>query len=271
MMHMRARPGVCVAALAIAGLLAATAPAAEPPPLDLLVQRASEYVLDFVAIFSNVVAEEQYMQTWRGVRRYLTSDFLLVQPKDSPDYFALRDVRMVNGSPVTDRGQRVMKLLTDPAGSTLDQMNDIAKESGRFTFGGVFNSPVAAIALLQPAYRDRFRFSLRGMDRAVGPDAWEVGFQEQVHPSVFTSSPRGPDVEASGRLWIDADSGRILQSELLLGNDSIVTRFAFDERFHIAVPVAMTDRYRYMNNQVDGTATYGRFRRFGVTTEEKVE
>jgi hypothetical protein len=149
-------------------------------------------------------------------------------------------------------------------------MQDIAKESGRFTIGGVFNSPVAAVALLQPGYRERFRFSLRGEDHALGPGVWEVSFREQVRPSVF-AGPRASDIEATGRFWIEGETGRILQSELLLGSDSIVTRFMFDDRFHIAVPVEMTDRYRYMNNLVTGTATYGRFRRFGVTTEEKIE
>jgi hypothetical protein len=163
-----------------------------------------------------------------------------------------------------------MKLLTSPAGSTRTQLEEISRESGRFTFGGVFNSPVTALALLQPEYVPRLRFTAAGLERSLGPDVWQVAFDERERPTILRGA-RDQDVQASGQFWIEGETGRVVKSALTLPNDSVVTTFKFDERFNIDVPVEMVDRYRYMNYTVNGTATYGRFRRFGVTTEEKIQ
>jgi hypothetical protein len=255
---------------ALAILASVHASAQQPPTLDLLLRRASNYVLDFIVTFSNVVAEEHYLQTWRSFRHQMVGDFLLIQPKDSSGFFALRDVATVDGTPVRDRESRVMKLLTQPAGSTVTQLDDIGRESGRFTFGNVFNSPVAAIALLQMDYMPRFRFTLVGPDRSLGPDVWTVKYEERDRPTIFRSV-KGQEVMATGSFSIEAETGRVVRTELTLPNDTVTTRFMFDERFNIDVPVEMVERYRYMNYTVNGTATYGRFRRFGVTTDEKIQ
>lgn len=255
------------------GLLsAAAAPrpsAQEPPVLDVLLSRGGDYVQDFVAQFANVVAEEQYVQTWKSFRRQLTSDFLLVRPQDSAGYFAFRDVVTVDGTPIKDRDQRVLKLLVQPSANTVERLADFSKEAGRFTFGSVFNNPLVALAFIQTAFRDRFRFSVGKTDKLLGDNVWDVEFVEQTRPTVLRG--RGDsDQPASGHLWIDADTGRILKTELVLANDSVVTSFKYDERFQINVPIEMIDRYRYQNYTVNGTAAYGRFRRFNVSTDENL-
>jgi hypothetical protein len=258
------------ATVAVCLTLAATGrPAAQgPPSLDLLLTRAGTYVIDFVTQFSNVVAQEQYLQTWRGFRRQLSSDFLMIQPKNAPGYFAFRDVLVVDGKAV--RGaERLMKILLEPSENTFDRAAEITNEGAKYTFGNLFNSPIDVLIFIQPSFQSRFRFSLGTTDGALGANVWEVSYSELGKPSVLRG-PRNTDVLANGRIWIEAETGRIAKTELTLGNSSVVTAFQFDERFGINVPVEMTSRYRYQNYTVFGTATYGRFRRFGVTTEDNL-
>src|SRR5258708_19475622 len=102
---------------------AAVAPAAQQrPALDALVARAAVYVDEFVNRFSNVVAEERYVQTIRssrirpGVRggsvvsgttvtaqRALTSDFLLVKTPESDDWLTFPAVFALTAPPLPDR------------------------------------------------------------------------------------------------------------------------------------------------------------------------
>jgi hypothetical protein len=257
-------------ALALAALLFARPRAQDTPALEVLLMRAADYVRFFVLTFSDVVAEEQYEQSWRSFTRRVRSDFHLIQPKDAGGYIALRDVLTVDGTPVRDRDARLMKLLTTPGAGSAARISEVSKEGGRYSFGGVFNSPVVVHAFLQTAFQDHFRFTLGAPDRTIGPDVWTIAFTEAARPTLLRTD-RGRDDPASGQAWLEARTGRILKTELLLSNDSIIATFRFDERFQIAVPVEMVDKYRYQNYTVNGTATYGRFLRYHVTTNEAVD
>ena len=64
----------------------------------------------------------------------------------------------------------------------------------------------------------------------------------------------------------------MLTSELELNDPAVVatlvTTYRTDDRFQIDVPVEMNEQYVFGGTRVLGTATYGRFRRFDVTTDE---
>jgi hypothetical protein len=64
------------------------------------------------------------------------------------------------------------------------------------------------------------------------------------------------------RFWIEEGSGRVVKSELVVPGETVETTFMFDDSLQLDVPVMMHDNL--------GTATYSRFRRFGVQTDEKV-
>ena len=74
-MFRRARTLWCLT-IVTAGLIAVQASAQElqPPVLEVLLRRGGDYVQDFVAQFANVVAEEQYLQTWKSFRRTVVSE-----------------------------------------------------------------------------------------------------------------------------------------------------------------------------------------------------
>jgi hypothetical protein len=76
----------------------------------------------------------------------------------------------------------------------------------------------------------------------------------------------------TGRRWIESGSGRIVKTELIVsGSDRVTTTFRFDERFQIAVPVDIREAYVTGRTAIEGRATYGQFRRFGVSTAEQFE
>ena len=255
-------------------LLAGIRPSAqERPSLELILERAAAYIIQFVDRFSNVVAEEEYVQTWRNQRRLLNSEFLLVTQKEGGDYLAFRDVFKVNGNAVRDRDERIAKLFLSTSGDATERADMINNEGARHTFGGVFNNPVVALGFLQAHYQVRFKFTLGRMDKSTsrpGNEVWIVNYREQVEPTILRGA-NDSDLPASGSFWIESETGRVVRTELQVPNDSVVSFFRYDERFEIAVPIKMTDRYRYQNNTVTGSATYGRFRRFTIDTEENVQ
>ena len=77
---------------------------------------------------------------------------------------------------------------------------------------------------------------------------------------------------AKGRIWIESESGRVVKTELAVNElDNIVTSFRFDQRFQIAIPVEMREEYWTDTESIVGVASYSRFRRFDVTTDEEFQ
>ena len=261
---------------------------------DQLLDRATLYVADFITKVARVVAEEQYVQEYldasvegsRGnfqgaprvrERRTLKSDFLLVKPAISEQWLSYRDVYEVDGRPVRDREDRLAKLFLESRDTltTLERATEIAAASAQFNIRavGTVDNPLLGLGFLQRSYRDKFRFSLRGRDAAAGKDAWIVEFRETGRPTIIRSADN-KDIVARGRYWIEAGNGAVVRAELVfnsLGSEtSITTSFALDDRLMTYMPVEMRFRRAGRNSEVRGTATYGRFRRFEVGTEEVI-
>jgi hypothetical protein len=263
--------------------------ASQADRVDELVVRGGQYVADFVSRFSSVVAEEDYTQRLileRRTRR-LRSDFLIVQIPGGTDWLSFRDVFEVDGKPVRDRDERLVQLfLEPPSDSMLRRANEITDAGTRFNFPGIggLNNPLMALAILQDSYRARFRWSLVKNDKDVGPDVWSVRYQEFVRPTVLQGNGNR-DLPITGQIWIDQPTGRVMKTELrqesggtavgagivLRNRSEVTTFFQFDEGFGIAVPVEMRENHFFGTNDVAAAATYGRFRRFGVTTEETLK
>jgi hypothetical protein len=258
------------------------------PALPDVLALTARYIDRFIGRFTNVVSEEQYTQeqgfgamnrTQVRQRRDLRSDFLLIKPPDSPLWLPFRDVYEVDGSRVRDREQRLMKLLIDPGSDAVQQAARLAEESARFNLGNLrrtVNNPVLAIAFLQAGIQPRFRYELRDRDDERGRSIWVIGYREQVRPTLIKGA-FDRDIAAEGRYWIDAADGRVMRTEFTLADVSVTarvtTRFEFDERLGIAVPIEMTESYLVSNTgaQINGRATYGSFRRFNVTATETLD
>jgi formylglycine-generating enzyme required for sulfatase activity len=284
------------AATLSATLSAATASAQPPaaPALDVLLERAGAYVSRFVFEFSSVVAEETYVQDSLGNlpviipgrggaalgavsppsrRREVKSDFLLVRIS-SGEWLPFRDVYEVDGQKVRDREGRLAKLFIKPSATAVDQAKEITLESARYNLGAMqrtVNTPILSLLYLQKEMQPAFRFTLGKRDTGVGENIWIVEYKETRKPT-FVRAARDGDLPSVGRFWVDADTGRVLKSELTLDTPGIrarlTTSFRRDDKFQIDVPFEMVERYALDRGTVNATATYGHFRRFDVSSDE---
>ncbi len=279
--------------------------AVDRPALGDLLNRAAWYLDYFIDQFENVVAEESYVQDastllpsyspigggrggsilpgpsaaelGRARHRDLRSDFLLVKSPDTLALVAFRDVITVDGVAVRDRQQRLAKLFLEAPTDWMLQAQRILDEGARYNLGNMrstLGNPVLGLGVLQFSYQSRFKFSLGKEDRSVGPGVWIVEYQETASPAMVRGEANR-DLFAHGRLWIDSTNGSVLKTELLVEQPTvraqIVTTFRVDDRFTIAVPSEMREQYSFNSgSKITTVATYGRFRRFDVTSDENV-
>jgi len=265
---------------AVASVVSSPAPAAD---VDEVVARASAFVEGVGDDLAAVVADEHYRQVWTAegaapMWRRLTSEFVLVRVADRPEWVGFRDVVAVDDRPVPERGDRLQTLFLDPGRGALARARVIADESARYNLGRIdrnFNVPTAAFFFLHPANRDRFRFGLDRIEPEDGKVRWVVAYHERSRPTLVRT-PRGRDVPASGRLWIDPASGRVGRTQLWLTTPAdreddltvdanIATTFAFEPAVEGWVPVEMRERFKTSQGDLlDATATYDNYRRFRV-------
>lgn len=295
---------IAAALAAQAPLLAASA----DDTLDQVIERASRYVVEFRQQLSGIVAEEHYSQDLRpamGVsltggsggsaavpHRELVSDIAMVRTGDG--YVEFRDVFQVDSRPVRDREDRLMKLFLAPESSGRAQILRINEESARYNIGNVyrnFNTPAVALMFLEPELIGRFRFRradsrppslVSGWNRGQAErwrfpaDTWTVEYQETAKGTLIRRQTGGGDMPARGRFWIDPASGAVLLSELQVGDPlarvTIAVAFAADPVASVRVPIEMRERYLNGTTRVttEGTAQYGRLRRFTVGTDEVI-
>lgn len=278
--------------LILAGLLAFAAPAfpaGEEPALADVLDRAGRYVEGYFRDFSNVLAAETYRQIHRPPfgqmeLRTLESDVLLVRPEGEAQYRMFRDVAKVNGHAVRDREERLKQTFLDSP-ATLDV---IAAESARYNIGPVrrdFNVPLTALSFLVPSNQPSFRFEKRGEASLSGQAVWVVRFTEVGHPTFIRYN--FADLAATGTFWIAPADGRVWATELVLSPANpplyaaIRVTFRPDPALGLPVPAEMDERYywdagriraalagEHPSPGVEGRATYDRFRKFTVETEE---
>src|SRR5262245_18145712 len=176
----RAKAGAISIVLATAAL-AGPPMRAQEPSMATVLERADEYVTAFQRQLSGVVAEETYVQDVReplpggtGPRapmrrgpthRELKSDLLLVKPVKADRWIQFRDVFEVDGKPIRDRSERLMKLFVEPTAATADRAEQIVTESARYNIGNVvrtINVPLFALLILDPQRREHFKFTRVG-------------------------------------------------------------------------------------------------------------
>ena len=268
------RRRLCGAVASVAVLLAGQGLAQSSN--DELVLRAARYTDDFVRRFVNVVADEHYIQEVGPPkrRREIKSEFLLVRPPGSSDWFQFRDVIEVDGKPVRDREQRLTQLFLTPTADAVKRPAQVTEESARFNIAqiGTLNKPLTVLSFLQATYRSRFRFLPGRIDSKVGPNARVVQFSEFGAPTLLHYGFEG--IPATGRMWIDERSGSVLRTELVFTvrnvKNEIMTSFAFDPELMVYEPAEMREQYAGFEGNFTGVATYGHFRRYQVQTEERL-
>jgi len=289
------RSGALAVCVAVAAAISVIPLRAQEPTREQILQRAGLYVGRFIGQFSNVVAEEVYVQDSLGTlpiitggrgslasippasrHREVKSDFLLVKIGPS-EWLPFRDVYEVDGQKVRDREGRLAKLFLQGSATSMEQARQISLESSRYNLGAMqrtINTPILSLLYLQLEAQPGFRFTVGKHDLDAGENVWIVEYKETARPTLVRGA-RNIDIPSSGRFWIDAESGRVVKAELSLDTPGVharlTTTFRRDDKFQIDVPFEMSERYALDRGTVTATATYSRFRRFDVSSDESFQ
>jgi hypothetical protein len=229
----------------------------------------------------SLVAHEEYVQNatssrGTGRQQVTTAELVMVRLQNTEGWVSFRDVLTVNKRPVHDRQERLLKLLQSPEPTALAQARRIAQESARFNLGSITRTmtvPDMALEYLQPRHGARIRFEPLRNETIDGRPVVILRFTETAGPSMIRDL-RGVDLLARGRVWAEPDSGAIVRTELLIedrvSKGTCTVDFGIDPRLGIRVPIKMTERYSVTGETIDAVAKYSDFRRFAVSTDEKL-
>ncbi len=282
---------------------------AQPADLERVLALTSQYLLAYEKELTAVVAEEQYDQwvdagrnsaatstgrmrdrpaEYGPTKRSLVSDFLMIRWPGEAAWFGFRDVLSVDGKPVRDREQRLLRLFAEGAKDVLTRADLIAAESARYNIGGVarnINVPTQALDFLHPRHRSRFQFRKSAEETLEGTTTWRVEFEERERPYLI-GTPSGGSVQAKGFVWIDPLDGSLLQTQLNLSvaesrqilRTRITVIFRHDPALGLRVPAELQETHEQSDpasrfggaTVVGGRALYRNFRRFGTETKEEL-
>lgn len=216
-----------IIALIVAVAAAASAQVPADPSLPPVLARMGTYISSYGEKAALVVAIEEYTQTvmFEGAAvptppRRLVAEFAIVKTNDGSGWAGFRDVVEVNGTPVSDRRDRLLSLFTANATADATELQRIARESSRFNVGPIarnFNVPTSAMFFFVPDNLARFAFTRKGSKKINGVETWEIAFKEARTPTLVMTSA-GVDVPLSGTLWVKPDDGTVVRTRLQLKN-----------------------------------------------------
>lgn len=255
---------------------------AQSPSVDI-VAKLREHVVRLQADLPSIVARERYQQTASysshripPVSRTLISELVMVKLPGEGGWVSFRDVLEVDGRKLDDHQRRLVDLLQTPSPNTLQQARQLAAESARYNVGEVartINVPDIALEYLSARHADRISFTQPEHARVAGRETAALRFREHKGPSILRNS-EGRDLLVGGRVWVEPESGALVRTELIVrdrnSSASCIVDFVVDEKLRATVPSKMTERYSIPGATIDAVANYSDYRRFGVSTNEKI-
>lgn len=273
-----------VAALACGGLglltigvAAGGARQRSAPDLPDLLARASDYVADYEPRLGALIAHEDYVQRREGSPAAVTrlaADVVLVRLDEQGTWLAFRNVREVNGTPVTDRDERLARMFASPTLEALRaNQQRLVAESARYNAGGQgnINVPPFALMFLRAANLARFHFRGGSAEKIHGIAARRVDYQETARPTIVKDRDLVGDAPAAGAFWLRATDAAIVRSLLRIAGpgyrSQIIVDYCAAPAVDILVPCTMSEIFTAGRTRNTGEARYSDVRRFAVTTD----
>ena len=169
-----------------------------------------------------------------------------------------------------EREARLQKLFADAPPGAVEQARRILAESARYNLGTLqrdINVPTMALTYLRESNQSRSDFSIDGNQDIGGVRAVVLEFKERASPTIVRSAEG--DLPATGRVWIEPDSGRVLKTEISMASRrsgaKITVTYGAVPEVTMWVPIVMTEEYTGAEI-IFGKATYSKFRQFAVST-----
>jgi VWFA-related protein len=288
---------------------AATLPVEHSPELAAALDAAATYLEQYEHRISAVGAEEDYQQAVtplsgsvvsgpiqsrqnaanaRGgpVTRSTRANIMTIS-LGAKGWVAFRDVFQVDGRPVRDREERLVRVLQNVTPDSLEQARRIAAESARYNLDPdtthidrTINVPMTALLFLRAVNQSRSTFHLGKPERVGGVDCVTLQFSERTQPRLIRTPDDAP---AQGTFWIDmANGGRVIKTEVRMQSGrapgqsvraQTTVTYARVDKLDLWVPIVMDDSYEVAATRqtVTGHAVYSSFREFKVTTSADIK
>lgn len=269
-----------------AALLIAALPSPRPhgdrvPSVKDVMRRVADYVSAYGEKAAIVVGTERYTQQTDGPadaqrERVTVAEFAIVKVETIRGWLGFRDVIEVDGRSLTDRDDRLVRLLTSP-GDRYDEARRLTAESARFNIGRVqrnFNVPTTVLFYFTRDRQERFKFTAKGV-RADG--TWEIAYRETQHPTLIRT-PEGKSVPSDGTIWVSPADGTIVRTLLKVGGmgigapkgvrgaGTIDVSYSHVAALDMWLPESMLEQFeikeRDTRETITGRAVYTNYRQF---------
>ncbi len=206
----------------------------------------------------------------------LVSDFLLVEVKGE-GWLPFRDVFERDGKAVRDREERLAAIFLKGGRNAFEQARAVMDEGARYNIGNInrnINTPTLAAGVPHRASSPSLRVQARQARRirilaSKSSSARRLVPRSSRRPAVATF----PFADVSGYATPTAPSFAPSSTPLDTGVEAHITvTYQKDESIGLFAPARMEERYRRPRDpmEVQGVATYSRFRRFQVSTSEEL-
>lgn len=258
--------------------------------LEQVLERMSAYLLQYEMQLSSVVADERFDQRIVYTRAYvgglpktdderkrLESEIGFLRLPGGVDWIGFRDVRKINGRPVTPKAQRVADVLASRA-DAMSQAKVVADASAEHNLGAprTTNVPTAALDVIHPSRLGAHQIKIRGEETIRRTRTVVLEFLETRRPTIVRDAG-GQDLVSRGRIWVDPVSGAIWRIEWIYEGERVVAApgptpklgidFVPNPELGMMVPQQMRETFAAfggLNARGDGVASYTNFRRFGT-------
>ena len=270
---------IVVSAVAVASAL--TSQAQEKPDLDVLLDRLATYLQGYEQELSALVANEHYVQEERRrmnpQMRTTEAEVLFLRLPGEAEWFGVRDVKKVNGKPVTGAAVTLAQLLENPGADALAKAAAIVEASSRHNLGGrrTINMPTVPLEALSARNHPRYIFKVGGKSRIGGVSTRQLEFSEFDEPTLVQSVDGG-SLWSRGTAWIDPEKGTLWRAELIVGPDPpgtfrrtflearVRVEFVKDPTLDLVVPKQMKETFWIRGGIGTGDGKYSNYRRFST-------
>jgi hypothetical protein len=258
--------------------------------LDTVLRRATEYVAQYEAELGNLIGTEDYVQTgaWldnstpqrvaKRLQRRTSSDFLIIQV--GPEWSALRKVNRVDGVKVKESAPAFEDSFEDSPAMNARRLESMKRESTEQNLGDIqreINLPTFALKVLRKNEIGRFTFERAGTAKIDGVSTLKIRFHETSGRSLVQGA-KGETLYSTGTMWIEPETGRVLQTEFEVENPfsafrvkgRIQVTYGTAKKTQILVPTMMIERYESTYHTIDCRADYTNFRPFEVDVKFEI-
>jgi hypothetical protein len=269
------------------------AASAQQSPIEIatVLSRATDYVTQYEAELGNLIGSEEYVQSsvWmdnstpprvaKRLQRRTSGDFLIIQVGE--EWAALRKINRVDGIKVKETAPSFDSAFDNSPEANSALLKSMKLESTEYNLGDIqreINLPTFALHVLRKNEVNRFAFERVGTARIDGVQTWRIRFRETSGRSLVVSG-KGENLYSNGMLWIEPETGRVLQTEFNVENPyasskikgQINVTYGQGKNVKIWVPTYMIEHYESAHNNVDCRADYSNFRPFLVDVKFEIE